>query len=59
MIKMTKFAICLTSSIPQKTGPGCKFLDGVLYFGQIIQISNVFGKQIFGSLRRTFQLYMM
>ena len=58
MIKMTKFAISLTSSIPQKLVPGLNSSMGSYILVKITKVSNVLGKQTIGSLRRPFQLYM-
>ena len=49
MITMTKIAISLTSSIPQKTGPGSKFPrggGGTLKFSVYIGEADFFGVKI-------------
>ena len=42
-----------------KTGPGSKFLDGVLILVKFPDISNMLGRQIYGPLRRPFKLYVV
>ena len=59
MITMTKIAISLTSSIPQKLVPGLNSLMGSYILVKFPDISNMLGRQIYGPLRRPFKLYMV
>ena len=50
MAKLTSYR---TSSIPQKIGPGSKFLDGVLYFDQNFKQFEIFGKMMIYIIEKT------
>ena len=59
MITMTKLAMSLTSSIPQKLVPGLNSSMGSYILVTLPDISNMLGRQIYGPLRRPFKLYMV